>query len=164
MSTNKVWHIHDNGDDYEIRAEYRQFSGGHKVTVNGIPVGHKRSFIQGITGMDQILTLGTKEAHLVMIGNRADLAVDGVYLDSGEPYLPLLPMPRWNWVFIVLCFIIPVLSLGGVVPVLIAFMGAYATVKVSVKRDMGLFFQLLLSTLITAGAWILFLAFVIAIA
>lgn len=40
--------------------------------------------------------------HIVAIGNKARLAVNGVYNDDGTPYEPVAGIPAWIWVLVAL--------------------------------------------------------------
>lgn len=59
--------------------------------------------------IDYEITLGNTKCQLVVVGNKADLAVNGYYLGNGEPYEPLSKIPDWVNVFIGLS------SFGGLI-------------------------------------------------
>lgn len=93
MSKN-VWMVTDsNGISHTIERK------GNKVTVDGAVYKVKSSnwFIQAIDY--QILFPGIN-CNMVVIGNKADLAVNGTYLSSGRQYEPLGNIPAWIWVLV----------------------------------------------------------------
>jgi hypothetical protein len=93
-----------------------------------------------------------------------DLTLDGISVTTGKPLTVLPPMPRWAWLFVVACGLIPVLALGGALPILIG-LGA-ATVCASIAKDetktTGM--RLALCAGVTVLAWILFVVLVFGIA
>ncbi|MGI6248082.1 MAG: hypothetical protein ACOYJX_01565 [Acutalibacteraceae bacterium] len=40
-------------------------------------------------------------------------------------------LPWWTWLFIVACIVLPITTLGGAIPTLLAFLGIILCVKVS---------------------------------
>lgn len=52
-----------------------------------------------INALDYAITFGNTTCQLVVLGTKADLAVNGVYVDSGKPYIPLSNIPIISWVF-----------------------------------------------------------------
>ena len=92
------WVVEVDGVNHQI--EYR----GRKIFVDGqrIRVGSKNPFIMLI---DYPIVLGSKVVNLVVIGNKADLAVDGIMLGTNEPYVPVDKAPGWTWAFIVIAMI-----------------------------------------------------------
>lgn len=49
--------------------------------------------------LDYAITFGDTTCQLVVLGTKADLAVNGVYLDSRKPYVPMSTIPAISWVF-----------------------------------------------------------------
>lgn len=72
---------------------------------------------------------------------------------------PKPPIPAWAWLFGAVCFLIPVLTVGGAVPTAIGFGGAFYCIAVSrnPKKTTGL--RLLRCAAATAVCWALFLGF-----
>ena len=68
------------------------------------PIKNKSLFIRLF---DVPLDLDGTTVHLTAIGRKVDLAVDGVYLNSENPYVPFENIPKWTYI------LSATLSLGG---------------------------------------------------
>ena len=64
-------------------------------------------------------------------------------------------LPPWAWLFVVACFAIPVITLGGAIPTGIGFGAAGGCAQVSKKPDWETAPKILTCAAIAAGAWIL---------
>ena len=86
------WTVHANGVDHQI--QYK----GRKLIVDGAQYKLKSAnwFIQLI---DYAVNFGDVSCRLVVIGNKADLAVNGTFLGSGAPYEPIASIPAVVSVF-----------------------------------------------------------------
>ncbi|HJA93891.1 MAG TPA: hypothetical protein H9717_12390 [Candidatus Eisenbergiella merdipullorum] len=84
----KTWTVNANGINHTI--EYKK----NRMIVDGEKYKLKSAnpFIQMI---DYSVNFGDVECRLVVIGNKADLAVNGRYLGSGAPYEPIGNIPAW---------------------------------------------------------------------
>jgi len=82
----KQWTVNANGVDHQIEVK------GTKLKIDGEEYKLKSSnwFIQLI---DYKINFGDVACCLVIIGNKADLAVNGKYVGSGEPYEPIANIP-----------------------------------------------------------------------
>ena len=89
---NKTWTVNANGTNHSI--EYKR----NRLIVDGQIYKLKSSnwFVQMI---DYSVSFGDVECRLVVIGNKVDLAVNGRFLGSGEPYKPLASIPVWVSIF-----------------------------------------------------------------
>ena len=89
---NKTWTVNANGTNHSI--EYKR----NRLIVDGQIYKLKSSnwFVQMI---DYSVSFGDVECRLVVIGNKVDLAVNGRFLGSGEPYKPLPSIPVWVSIF-----------------------------------------------------------------
>lgn len=85
----KSWDVTVDGTVHKIEYE-RKFNT--KIIVNGEAYKTK-SQNWWINMIDHPIQIGDKNIRVVVIGNKADLAVDGVYVESGEQYTPLNKMP-----------------------------------------------------------------------
>ena len=94
----KSWSFTDmNGRQHNI--EYK--SGfGNKLIVDGNTYKLKSQnwFIQVL---DYSIEIAGTDIRLVVIGNKADVAINGVYIGSGEPYIPIQAnTPAYVWVLV----------------------------------------------------------------
>ena len=159
MAKFKVWHVNVEGMDYEVKAGRANPFKSFALTVNDRPVALPNPFLSQFTGMDAQLQLGSKVAHFVMTGNKMDLAVDGVYLDSGKTYLPNEKIPMWAWIFV--AGYIPMFIMGGAVSWGLSVLGTMLTLRTSVKPDKTTITKIMISLGLEIGLWIIW--FVVAI-
>lgn len=92
----KKWEVESDGVKHEI-----QYKTGlrKKLIVDGET--HKvKSSNAFINVIDYGITFGNTECKLVVIGNKADLAVDGTFLDSKKTYEPISNIPVYVWVLV----------------------------------------------------------------
>ena len=64
-------------------------------------------------------------------------------------------LPPWAWIFVVACFAIPVITVGGALPTGIGFGAAGGCAQVAKKTDWETPPKVLACAGIAAGAWIL---------
>lgn len=152
----KQWEITINGTQNTVVFVPNQWTGKHKLIINGKEVALKTSPFQAFVGTDQPVNIAGKECRFVLIGNKADIAVDGMYIGSNKPYVPLKSMPWWIWIFIVMCVAIPIISLGGILPIAIAILCSISCIRIGVSPNIGTTKKLLCCFGITALAWTVF--------
>lgn len=151
----KHWIVTINGMQNTVIFIPNQWSGKHKLMINGKEVALKKSPFQAFVGLDQPINIAGKECRFVLIGNKADIAIDGTYIDSNKAYVPLKSMPWWAWIFIISCIAVPIVSLGGALPVVIALLCSIWCVRVSVSPNIKTTIKLLCCLGIAALAWTL---------
>lgn len=126
----KTWNVNVNGTVHTV--EYKAGFGA-KVLVNGqtYKVKSQNWFINMI---DYPIQIDDAQLHVVAIGNKVDLAVNGIYLGSGEDYKPLDKMPSFVNVFIgISC--IGGLLLNGVLSMCIGILFSALYVKQGLKQN-----------------------------
>jgi hypothetical protein len=64
-------------------------------------------------------------------------------------------LPHWAWIFMVLCILIPILTLGGAIPALLGFGGASGCAMIAKKRTLSFKSKLTLCLSITVISWVL---------
>lgn len=67
-----------------------------------------------------------------------------------------ISIPKWSYIFIVLCGIIPFISLGGAVPAVLGIGGASICLAISRKSRMPTVLRVFLCIVITILCWVLF--------
>lgn len=158
----KKWNVTVDGVAHELSYGKKFWSGKLFVIVDGEKTEMKRTnFSENFTGLDKPFNIGEKECRFVAIGNKIDIAIDGVYLDSKKQYVPLEKMPNWNWVFIALFIALPIMTLGGALPIALAILGIALCVRVSISPSMSTTGKVFSCIGITAGAWVIAFVFVI---
>lgn len=63
------------------------------------------------------------------------------------------PVPKWAWVFLIACALIPVVTLGGALPALIGFGGVGGTLSVSRLNRWSAALRAGMCALITLACW-----------
>lgn len=122
------WNVEDQGTQYSI--EYKRSLNGGKIIVNGSEQRVKSQNVFLIL-IDFPIQLSNKAVNVVVIGNKADLAVDGVYLGSKQPYVPVSKIPGWNWAFVTLSLVIGLF--GGFLGLCLGILGSMFYVKSSLS-------------------------------
>lgn len=87
----KQWNVTINGISHSI--EYKT-GFGSKLIVDG-QVHKLKSQNWFIVMIDCPITIDGSEIRLVVRGNKADIAVNGVYQSNQEPYVPLKNVAAW---------------------------------------------------------------------
>lgn len=93
----KSWTIHAGGQPHTIEIIF----GLLRCTI--VVDGEKqvaKSANPFVRTVDKEITVGNKTVHVTALGSQAGLAVDGVYVDTGRPYIPLSSIPQWATVMI----------------------------------------------------------------
>src|SRR5258708_4252911 len=80
----------------------------------------------------------------------------GAPLPVSSAALPVSVTPQWAYLFAVFCGIIPVISLGGAIPIVLGVGGAGACLAVSRRASLPTVLRLLACLGITLGCWFLF--------
>ncbi|BCZ46232.1 hypothetical protein psyc5s11_22990 [Clostridium gelidum] len=144
MAKTKNWELTVDGIEYNVEFYRKIFSRGLRVNGQDIPL--QKSKTLGTTSETHFL-LGSKNAILVIIGNKIDVALDGKYIDSGNDYVPVASMPKWAWIFIILNGL--VIIGGGALPFLLAFLGVTISIRTSISAKMKFIPKLLICIVIT---------------
>ncbi len=126
-----------------------QYSAGftRKLLIDGEKF-KLRSSNWFINMIDYEITLGNTKCQLVVIGSKADLAVNGYYLGNGEPYEPLSKIPAWVNVFIGLSSfggIILIGLIGMLIGILFSMLYAFLGIK---GKNKTIIFSFVLCTII----------------
>jgi hypothetical protein len=127
----------------------------HSLTINGsvieIPSGYKSKML----GFDEGFIFGEKEARLVIEKGKPDIAIDGVFLQSGKPYAA---RPSWIIIFQFLCLPLMLQQIGGLFGLLAAFAVFFLCRKIS-EHPISSTRKLILCIAVTLGSW--FIVFVL---
>lgn len=163
MARQKEWHINIEGNDYHVVLERNIWSGRNKLFINEVQQELTNVPFQAYKGSDQLIYIGGKECRLVVIGNKADIAIDGVYVDSGKLYMPFEKIPVWSWFFILVSLAIPIVSLGGLVPIALGFLGSVYSIRIGISPDMKIGNKILASIGVVLLAWAIWYLYVVLI-
>lgn len=70
--------------------------------------------------------------------------------------------PRWAWIFIGLCLLIPIVTLGGAIPAVIGFIGAWICSVLAAKKQWHIAVRVMLCVIVTIASWVgLFVALIV---
>ncbi len=88
----KSWDISINGKNHNIEYSFKKFK--NYVTVDGetTPIYSKSIAINLV---DYEFKIDDTICNLTAIGRKANLAVNGIYLNTNKPYKPLNKVPNW---------------------------------------------------------------------
>lgn len=69
-------------------------------------------------------------------------------------------VPGWSWLFVVICGAIPIITLGGLIPVLIGIGGATACRRIAKSRNVNIFVRVFACIAVSFVAWLLLILFI----
>jgi hypothetical protein len=136
MSKAKEWSVNVSGKINQISLKSSQWTGKRQIELNGKPVEIPKKPFQAFTGIDFPIKIGDADVRLVLIGNKADIAINGKYLNSGKPYIPLKGIPWWTWIFVIACLAVPIIASGGAFPAVLAVLGIIWCIRVAISPDL----------------------------
>lgn len=90
--------------DHTVTLETDFFKNRFDIEVDGAPFpvkASRRHYIHGFA--KHTVSVGGKTCHLMAHGTRADLAVDGRFIDCRLPYVPFPPIPKFLRLYMILC-------------------------------------------------------------
>lgn len=90
------WEIQAESSTHII--EYKQ-GFGKKIIVDGV-IHKVKSSNPIIDVIDYKIPFDDTDCKLVVLGNKADLAVNGTFLESKKPYEAMNGVPSWVWMFV----------------------------------------------------------------
>ena len=92
MEKEQTWRVTVDGVDHTVTYVQPGLRSG-AATLRVDDVG--RTIILHSGYLDEPIDVGGKECRFVLREYLPDLAVDGVFLDSGKLYAPISPIPTW---------------------------------------------------------------------
>ncbi|MFT8350912.1 hypothetical protein [Clostridium saccharoperbutylacetonicum] len=128
----KKWEVDVDGVKHVI-----QYKAGitRKIIVDGEKYKAKSSNIF-INVIDYGITFGNTDCKLVVIGNKADLAVNGTFLGSQKPYEPVSNVASWVWIFVGLSILGGYL-LAGFLSLLVGILGSMLYIQFGIQKKNG---------------------------
>lgn len=93
MAKEQTWHVTVDGVDHTV-TYVRQGLRSSAATLF-VDDGEGRLIWPRDGYADEPIDVGGKECRFVLREYLPDVAVDGVFLDSGKPYAPIAPLPTW---------------------------------------------------------------------
>lgn len=157
------WEIKLKKAKHTVVLKRNYWTGKHLLLIDEVEKPVIFTWQNFFKGLDMPFTIKDEDLRLIILGNKRDLVIDGKYLSNGAPYEPVGPLPGWAWIFIVLCAALPVLSLGGVIPVLYAFTACQYIVRTSLRTDCSLGFKIMVCLGATLLMWFIYVLTIIAL-
>jgi hypothetical protein len=157
----RIWNFSLQRKNHEVQMDHSPFLGRMRIYQDGVLVKQ----ITNLLDMGGEYSLDVKNhSCAVMVRPRGnlydyDLAVDGISVTTGRPADRFIPLPRWRWIFIIACWFIPVISLGGIVPLLLGVGGAFACSSIVKTTSMKVGLRVSLCLVTTSLVWVAFLGF-----
>ncbi|HMJ14543.1 MAG TPA: hypothetical protein VK524_24190 [Polyangiaceae bacterium] len=148
------WEFRDGSVLHRVRIEHGIFTGRVVAHVDGTQVfrktawGFRHSWPFDVAGRSAILTLVTFPVSAYA------LTIAGAQIEGGEDPLGLAkPMPKWAWAFVVACLLIPIVTRGGALPMLLGIgaAGACANISRSARPRAS---RIAWCAAVAVGAWI----------
>ena len=127
------WNVTIDGNQHEIIYTPGFIKGKRTVDGVGTIVQNTNWFMRLF---DEAFEVDGKTLHLTAIGNKVDLAVDGIYMNSQKPYVPFKTIPSWINILSG-ALLLSGMATGGLIGLLIGviFGILLITQSVSPKRD-----------------------------
>ncbi len=131
----KAWTVTDSmGNNHQI--SYKKGFFGAKCIVDGDEYKVKsKNWV--IWMADHQISIPGAECNLVVLGNKVRLAVNGTYLDNGQPYEPIRNIPNWLNALVLIGAVLSVI-LFGVYGLLVSVLLAILTYNLSLKKKNGI--------------------------
>ena len=163
----KSWIVQIEDGTHTVELTKKWFGGKRTIRVDGQIVDeYKPTWLD--TGSDDVFPMGKHEGIIHSRPNgfttSYDLSIDGISVQTGKATTRLKSMPKWAWAFIVACVIIPVITLGGAIPIVIGLSGAVGCAVISRHPTRSNRSKALRMLGVTALSWGLFAAFMIVVA
>jgi len=129
----KRWEIEVDGVKHEIK-----YKNGlsRKIIVDGETYKVKSSNIF-INVIDYGISFGSTDCKLVVIGSKADLAVDGIFLESKKPYQPVSNTAPYIWVFVGIS-ILGGFILSGIISLCIGILASMLYIQYGIQKKNNL--------------------------
>lgn len=147
--------------------------GRHRIFIDGHQVADKRVWGSKAEHVFQHAANGRVRNFQVILKVtgltkcRCQILEDGTEVHTSEHHLSLpnpklrdifrhwLPKaPRWAWIFIGLCLLIPVVTLGGAVPAVIGFIGAWSCAGLASNTRWPIAIRVGLCLMVTIASWV----------
>jgi hypothetical protein len=159
----REWSFDVDGSPHTVNLEHRYFSGKRTITVDGASLDAPQKFVD--TGGEYPFTINGHEGFVQIKTNGLtysyDCILDGASVCSGKTIHKPKALPVWSWIFMIACCLIPIITLGGALPALIGFGGAFACAKIGRSHIRKTAIKVLISSAVLLASWILFAVFLI---
>jgi len=147
----KEWEVDSRGKKHTVVYETGRIA---KVTVDNSETELK-SQTAWLNYIDHHMWVGHEDAHLVVVGKKVRLALNGEYLEDGGKYEPLKPMPKSLGGLVFFCVVGGALVNGVVGGLAGILFGTFYAKAASKYGKIGMYIAFFLSILLQMG-WFVF--------
>lgn len=131
----KEWNVTDGlGNNHLVRFEVGGL-GGMKVTVDQ-DTQKAKSTNSFIRVLDYQISLPGAMCNLVVVGNKIRLAVNGTYVEDGQPYEPVANIPAWVWALVAIS-VIGGWFFAGLIGICVGLVMSMLYIKMSLDKKTG---------------------------
>jgi hypothetical protein len=166
----RVWTIELEDGRHTVQLDHGYISGKRRISVDGRQIEETARAQDALfdIGSSHTFSIGAHRCTVVIrskwgLAYEYDLLVDGRSVATGAVASAQAPVPAWGYLFIAACGLIPVVSLGGAVPAAIGAAGAFGCLGAARDGSKSVFERASRCLAITAGCWVIFLLFLIAV-
>lgn len=163
----KSWSFQLEGGTHTIDLEHGYWSGKRKIYLDGtlIHESFKTQLLLFDTGSEIPFQIGEHSGSVIIRTNGIifsyDVVLDGRSLETGQHVKPSTPVPVWGWLFIIACGVIPIISLGGVIPAALGIGGAFGCASITRNASLSVIQKVIFSIGVTILCWVLFVFLII---
>ena len=163
----KSWRVELEDSVHTVELEHGYWSGKRTISIDGermnLPQKEASSFFD--FGSHHTIHIGQVSAIIHIKTNgltfNYDLSIEGRSVETGRTVtVTTAPAPRWAWAFVAACGLIPVLSLGGAIPLMIGMGGSTGCYAIALNPSRYRSVRLLLCTGITLLCCVLFIGLI----
>jgi hypothetical protein len=159
----KSWSFQLDDSTHTVELDHGYYSGKRKVTLDGKVIQNTANILHVFFDIGSQFTFqinnhsGTIVIHTNGFRFTSDLVIDGKSMETGQEVKLPAPISGWIWFLIIACAMIPVISLGGIIPILIGFGGVTGCLKVVQNPRINVRQRFIFCVGITILCWLGFL-------
>jgi hypothetical protein len=163
----KSWSFQLEDGTHTIDLEHGYWSGKRKIRLDGklLQESSKVQHFLFDTGSETPFQINGHSGNVLVRTNGItfsyDVILDGRSLGTGQQVKPSTPRPGWSWLFIIACGVIPIVSLGGVIPVIIGIGGAFGCARISRNASFSITQKVIFCIGVTILCWVLFFLLIV---
>ncbi len=143
------------GNTYDILLNISGWTGKTSITINGETEENVQKLPQTFGCVIYPISLGEKEAQLIMRSGKLSVAVDGVSIEDGKAVDRGVKPPWWIYIFTVICAVLVFVG-GGIGAAAGAGLGMFSYLF-ACKKDKSNAAKFFVALGSTVAAWVIWL-------
>jgi len=164
----RTWDIDLEDGAHSVTVKQHPLTGMGRIWVDGVQLPMRITSWQMMTRWGGTYPLGVQGHGYVLrvssngftYSHKLDLDAQCLYMTQQQVVAPP-PLPRWAWPFIAACVLMPVATLGGVVPILLGVGGAAGCTSVAQRQSAAPLVRIMVCVSITIFCWALLVTFMV---